>query len=84
MSGVGMYEPRPVLLHSTCALDDCPAASVMSPAAPGRDREDRPLGRAAAGDDDGVAGEDRRRRGDLRAAAEPPALRAGVRDRSRG
>ena len=36
MSGVGMYEPRPVLLHSTCALDDCPAASVMSPCAPGR------------------------------------------------
>ena len=51
----------------------------MSPARAGADREDRPLGSAAAGDDDGVAREDRRRRGDLRAAAQPPAFRAGVR-----
>ena len=35
MSGVGMYEPRPVLRHATCALDAASAAGVMSPLPPG-------------------------------------------------
>src|SRR5262249_11216908 len=34
--------------------------------------EDRTFGRAAAGDDEPVSGENRRRRGDLRAMSEPP------------
>ena len=50
----------------------------MSPLPPGLMAKIGPLRRAAAGDDDEVLREDRRRRRDLRAAAEPPALRAGV------
>ena len=36
MSGVGMYEPRPVLLHRRRALESRRPASVMSPLRAGR------------------------------------------------
>src|SRR6187455_2293540 len=35
-SGVGMYEPRPVLLQATKVFSVAPPASVKSPRAPGR------------------------------------------------
>src|SRR4029453_18247079 len=35
-SGVGMYDPRPVLLHATEVFAVAPGASVTSPRAPGR------------------------------------------------
>src|SRR3954447_24309026 len=36
MSGVGMYEPRPVLLQRRNAPDALPGGGVMSPLPPGR------------------------------------------------
>src|SRR6185369_17765340 len=35
-SGVGMYDPRPVLLHATNVFAVAPSARVRSPRAPGR------------------------------------------------
>src|SRR5580765_1610018 len=35
-SGVGIYDPRPVLLHATEVFVVAPGASVTSPCAPGR------------------------------------------------
>jgi hypothetical protein len=69
-----MYEPRPRLLQATASLL-VRSPSVMSPRADGTHGEDWPLGRAPARDDEQPVGEDRRRRRDLRAAAEPPELR---------
>ena len=40
-----MYDPRPVLLQTTCALSVAPLASVKSPRAPGRTAK---IGRSGA------------------------------------
>ena len=73
-----MYEPRPVLLHAMLAFSvrlsraSDRRAHLAAPRIPGAPA-------AAARDEVQPVGEDRRRRGDLRAAAKPPQLTAGLR-----
>ena len=64
-----------------CSL--APSFSVRSPRAPGLTAKIGRSGRAAARDDEQAVAEDRRWRGDLRAASEPPQLLAPSAGRSR-